>query len=992
MTPSMPSPQWEKLKEIFHQAVALPGGERSAYLDLACTGDALLRQAANSLLQAHEETGFMDNPAFAAAAELIIAGEAEGSDPSGLDLKAGETVGRYRVLSLLGKGGMGQVYLAEDTRLHRKVSLKFLSAEAIADQEHILRFEQEARAASALNHPNIVTIHEIVEADGLLSIVAEYIDGETLREKLEAGPVTIIEALNIAEQIASALAAAHAEGIVHRDIKPENIMLRRDGIVKILDFGVAKVAERAEGETTSGDHLHDSIGGPVRGTITYMSPEQVHGLEVDARTDIWSLGSIIYEMLAGHRAFAGTSKADVIASIVHGEPRRLSVGSAKTPDEIGRIIKKALKKDRNQRYHNVSELLGDLRDLKQRLQFELELRRTQPNTLTSTPDTGPLYGTDPADGIGGLLRSKAAKLALTALLALIIAAIGIGLGLIRRKQSQITAPPWFDRLKFTSLTNSGRIKDAAISRDGRHVAYVEESTSGESIFIRQLANATGVQIVAPNDTEKYGLTFSNDGDHLHYVVKQRNNSIGVLHRVPAAGGVASQVLIDVDGPISFSPDGRELTFVRGSSTGERALMIAAVDGTRERVLARRRGTQPFSYGGPAWSPDSTRIACGAGDNDASGRFTTVVTVDLKSGEVTPMTSQRWGAIGRLIWLPDGSGVIFTATDLAARSSSQLWYVSYPGGQAKRVSNDLADYNSVSLTNNSTALVTMRTQTISSIWVTPDGSAARAKQISSSTYDGYSGLYTRFAWTLDNRIVYTAMSGGSPAIFTMNSDGGLQKQLTADAGRKTLPSLSPDGRFIVYVSDKTGLPQIWRMDSDGSNQVQLTDGIDDSWPQFTADGQSVIFQRSIEGQRTLWKVAVNGGDATQITNQPSVCPMLSPDGQWVACYYRPEAKSPWKLAIIPITGGEPQKLFDIPSTLTLLSLVRWTPDAKALAYIDNREGVSNIWELPLDGTKSQALTDFKTDRIFWFGWSPDGKQLGLTRGLVTSDVVLIETQH
>ena len=227
---------------------------------------------------------------------------------------------------------------------------------------------------------------------------------------------------------------------------------------------------------------------------------------------------------------------------------------------------------------------------------------------------------------------------------------------------------------------------------------------------------------------------------------------------------------------------------------------------------------------------------------------------------------------------------------------------------------------------------------------------------------------------------------------MNVDGTASKQLISDPGSNICPSVSRDGRFIVFVSDRSGSSQVWKMDANGDNQKRLTKGSDDSWPQFSADGQWVIYQNSVDGKRTLWKVPVEGGNPIQLTDRPSVYPIVSPDGNWISCYYRAETKSPWKLAIIPIAGGEPHKSFDIPPTVTVLSLVRWTPDGRALAYIDNREGVSNVWSLPLNGSKPARLSDFTTERIFWFDWSRDGKQLALTRGTTTSDVVLVRAQR
>ena len=313
---------------------------------------------------------FIDSPAYEAAAELLVDENSE--------LKAGQTIGHYEILSILGKGGMGEVYLARDTKLRRNVALKFLPDLFTKDQERLRRFEREARAASALNHPNIITIYEIGEADGHRFMATEFVDGETLRQPIAAGPLKLSEALNIAEQIASALAEAHAAGIIHRDIKPENIVLRRDGIVKVLDFGLAKLMEEKQaGPEDATRAMVRTSAGVVMGTVTYMSPEQARGLPVDARTDIWSLGVVLYEMVAGHVPFAGETTSDVISLILQKEPPALTTVSAGIPERLDDIVSKTLTKDREARYQTIKDLALDLKRLKQKLDVEAEIERTQ---------------------------------------------------------------------------------------------------------------------------------------------------------------------------------------------------------------------------------------------------------------------------------------------------------------------------------------------------------------------------------------------------------------------------------------------------------------------------------------------------------------------------------------------------------------------------------------------------------------------------------------
>jgi TolB protein len=303
---------------------------------------------------------------------------------------------------------------------------------------------------------------------------------------------------------------------------------------------------------------------------------------------------------------------------------------------------------------------------------------------------------------------------------------------------------------------------------------------------------------------------------------------------------------------------------------------------------------------------------------------------------------------------------------------------------------LQDYGSVSLTSDSTALVSHQTQTISGIWNAPNGDANRAKQILSNKYDGYGyGFYSRFSWTPNGQIIYTSLIHGTPSIWVMTAQGTGNKQLTSNSTGNSFPSMTSDARYVVFLSDRNGFTNIWRMDTDGNNEKQLTNGDDDSWAWCSPDGQWVVYQSLVGGKRILRRVSINGGHSEQLTDYPSACPAVSPDGRWISCYYRPETKAAWKLAIIPFDGGPPVKTFEVPQNVLFTSLVRWTPDGLALAYITSHEGISNIRIQPLDGSPSKQVTDFKSDQIFWFDWSQDGRQLGVSRGAVTSDVVLIK---
>jgi serine/threonine protein kinase len=370
--------RYEQIKHLFYAALELPAGERAAFLARSGNGDGELRRDVERMLAGHERAeGFLSAPATGAAAELILQGETNSI--------IGRVVGHYRIVSQIGAGGMGEVYLAEDTMLDRPVAIKLLPADFTANPERVARFEREAKAASALNHPNIITIHEIGKVDGLHFIATEYIEGETLRRRIADGGMEPGDALDVAIQIAAALAAAHEAGIIHRDIKPENVMLRPDGYAKVLDFGLAKLTQQAgrDDPLTSEEDVETKTGittatGVVLGTAAYMSPEQARGLKVDARSDIWSLGVVLYEMATGVRPFTGQTSTDVLVSILERQPPPLSTHLPQTDSALERIVARALQKDVAERYSSIRQFSHELKELKRRIELEAELKQNLP--------------------------------------------------------------------------------------------------------------------------------------------------------------------------------------------------------------------------------------------------------------------------------------------------------------------------------------------------------------------------------------------------------------------------------------------------------------------------------------------------------------------------------------------------------------------------------------------------------------------------------------
>lgn len=1013
MTPE----RWQQVKRLLESALERDPKDRAALLDEACKSDPSLRREVESLIASHEQArSLFDSPPIEAAASLLA------DDRANL---VGRRLGHFKILSELGRGGMGEVFLAQDNRLGRRVALKLLPSFYTRDQERLNRFELEARSASGLNHPNIVTIFDVGQIEGIHFIATEFVEGETLRSAMRRARMSLTEVLDICSQAAAALAAAHAAGIVHRDIKPENIMLRPDRYVKLLDFGLAKLTEpqTPTSETAPTMIKAQTDPGTVVGTACYMSPEQARALAVDARTDIFSLGVVLYEMLTHHLPFQGPTTSDVIAAILKTEPNPLRQYVADVPTELQRIVSKALRKDREERYQSVRDLMVDLRSLKQELELEARLRAPA-HSLTEgarTPITG--GGQVPLRTGGGLdvetadaaapTTTSSAEIIITeikrhktgaaiALLMLILLIGGIGYGLYRLIRQDKTASP-FQTMKIARLTSTGRAVEAAISPDGKYLVYVADDPAGQSIWIRHVATSSNVQIVPPAEADYGGVIFSPDGNYVYYVKQETGAPADALCLVPVLGGTPKKLTERIHGSITFSPDGKQIAFARwrpgrgDGARGEKLLTVMNADGSGERKLTSRWAPEVFVDS--AWSPNGKVIACTVAN--VSDRDVRLVEVQAEDGTERQIAAQKWFNVGPIAWLPDGSGLIVPGSDKPA-SPPQIWHVSYPGGEARRITNDLNAYNGVSLTADAKALVTVQSDQASNIWIAGGGDASLAKRITSGVGKHGVGVFADpqggsrsdagggVCWTADGKIVYHSIAGGKLDIWIMNGDGTGQKQLTSDAGSSFYPSVSADGRYIVFQSDRAGNGNVWRMDSDGGNPKQLTtDG--GVFPNCSPDGKWVVYTVTTSGKNSIWKVPIDGGAPAPFPlndlNDTATRPFFSPDGRLVALNYLPVG-SDWQLRIAAMSfeTAQPAKVFPI-MTIDPMREIRWTADGLGLTYIETRQGVSNLWSQPLDGGKPVQLTDFKSDLIFSWDWSRDGR-LACARGTQTSDVVLI----
>jgi len=996
MTPE----RWQQVKEIFNSAINYRPEERSSFISQACSGDVELRSEVESLIASHEESGsFIDKPAFEAAASLLTREKVE--------LNSGQTIGSYEVLSFISRGGMGEVYLAQDKRLGRKVALKLLPSTFTTDDDRLRRFEQEARAASALNHPNIITIYEITNAAGSHIIATEFVEGETLRTRVNRSPLSLAETLNIATQVADALSAAHKAGIIHRDIKPENIMLRPDGYVKVLDFGLAKLSEQAAPAVAAeAPTIQVRTGsGVVIGTAGYMSPEQARGLSVDHRSDIFSLGAVIYEMLARRKPFEGETPSDTMAAILKTEPAALARVAPGVPSELIRIVNKSLRKDREERYQVVKDLWLDLKALKQDLEFQDKLDRSvssegdatgaMPASEPTATLSGPRHTTSRSaisnisESISIEIKRHKVGAALTLLAVLIIVGAG-SFGIYRRFLKKEAIAHFWD-IKLNRLTNSGNAIDAAISPDGKYIVYVLSDRSKQSLYIRQVSTANDKEIVAPAPVGYFGITFSPDGNDLYYAIKA-NLDAGTLYRVPVLGGVPVKLMERIDGPISFSPDGKQFVLVRGNypNTGESSLVIANTDGSGERNLVVKKPLErltPIFFTGPSWSPDGNIIAATVA---RFGGRSKVVGFSVADGSERELSTESWPFAGRVQWLPDMTGVLLVAGD--SPIGAMLWIISYPDGGLRQVTNDLNSYRSIGLTEDGQKLVSVQSQGLVNLWVVPEGDALKANRLSTGNVSSFfSSTGSNVSWTPDGRIVYVSNESGNAAIWITNQDGTNRKQLTANAATNVSPVVTADGRYVVFGLWQDGKRNLCRMNLDGTNPIKLTPGPGDSFPTVTPDSRWVIYTTYEAPKPTLWKVSIDGGAPVRITDHVVAVAAVSPDGKFIAYTY-PESIDPFappnRIAVIPIDGGPATHTFQISASGTVSTVIQWTPDGESIFYSVNASNVSNIWSQPIDGGPPKQVTDFKDLLITAFSWSRDGKQLVCTRGSLLRDAVLI----
>jgi eukaryotic-like serine/threonine-protein kinase len=914
------------------------------------------------------------------------------------NLPAGQIITHYRIVEKIGGGGMGVVYRAEDTKLRRQVALKFLPREVVQDEAALERFRREAQAASALNHPNICTIHDIDEDGGAPFIAMELLKGATLKHRINGQPLALDSLLEIGIDVADALDAAHAEGIIHRDIKPANIFVTERGQAKVLDFGLAKqMVARGVGEAvTVGGATLDSdpnltSPGMAIGTVGYMSPEQVRAEKLDGRSDLFSLGLVLYEMATGRQAFAGNTSGVIFAAILEREPPPPSRVNPNLPAEFDRIISKALEKNPKLRYQHAADLGADL----QRLKRDTDSGRTAASAQTAAPVFMPaspaaVSGSSSSVIVAAAQQHKGKMIAGAVIALLIIGAAGFGVSSMLRGKA--AAVP-FQNFTITQVTTSGKVRDAAISPDGKYVLSIVEDSGLRSLWLRNIPTGSNTQVLPPESALYQNPAFSPDGNYVYYskAADAAGNSFN-LYRIPVLGGDSVLLVHDVDvGPV-FSPEGQRMAYLRANDPvlGKFLILTAKMDGSDEKTAYS--GPTPFPVW-LAWSPDGKLIAyILAAGQDAQG---VVRTIDLATGKDQPLATLTDKFATSLAWMPDGRGLMIVYTDRSTGfRRAQIGFVSFPDGQFHALTNDTNGYQTLSISADGKSIAAMQRQGSESVVLLPGSGHGNPVLVA--------GIPTnenvrQVLWDKDGNLLVVS----SHAILRTSPDGNHQTTILTDPNAMISGSAacSNGGPILLswYSRDGGNSTNIWRVDADGSHPKQLTHGIDDELPGCSPDGKWLYYADNTKNYE-IYREPIEGGTpelikASRMKNGfVGSAGDLSPDGRLLAAIVTqidPVTQADiHALALIDVAANTESSIRIFPSQPTITFPVFFAPDGKNVAYRVIDKGTDNIWMQPVDGSKGHPVTEFTTDHIRGFGWSPDGKTLAVVRGHLISDVVLL----
>jgi serine/threonine protein kinase/Tol biopolymer transport system component len=875
----------------------------------------------------------------------------------------GTRIAQYEFIAQIGEGGMGEVYRARDTRLDRDVAIKVLPEHRLESNDARVRFEREAKAVAALSHPNILSIHDFGEHEGMAYAVTELLEGETLYDRLKNGPLPLRRALELAGQMADGLAAAHDKGITHRDIKPANLFLTEDGRLKILDFGLAKSGPLPDSQALTATVRDSTAPGTLLGTVRYMSPEQVRGEEVDPRSDIFAFGTVLWEMLSGRLAFSRDSAVETMNAILNEDPPEVSELGAATPPPVVRIIHRCMEKAPGHRFQSAQDLGFALRNSMD--SSNASLPGVQELRPISVSQRRPLLA-----GLGLLL------------LGMVIGALAV---------DRLREPEFIDPVKVLQLTHSGQDWSPTASPDGQTIAFISGRDGRNRVWLRQMQGGTEVPLTEGPDLEP---RFSPDGSSVLFL--RAEGSTRSAYRVPVVGGPARKVLENVR-DACWSPDGDRIAFLRVSGEAASPVVHIGTSHTQSgeiRELAVIEGR--FLYG-LQWSPDGRWLCVSNTTGVMNAPDNSLLLVDSDTGELqygatrpTRLSSAAWAADSRsLVFAQSASlvgdmsssvGQVLLLDPFSGREQPLFWVRSVFAG-----SNDFVRFDWL----NDDSLVfdeILWRGSLDLVAETGDGFSSDGRRLTQGT-----GRDRQPAFSQDGKlIVFSSDRSGNLDIWTTNLESGEMRQLTDDDADDWDPAFSVDGQLILWSSNRSGNLEIWTARADGSGARQLTyDGRDAENPTQTADGEWIVYASANPDRRGVWKIRSDGSEEIQIASGAYFLPEVSPDGQHVMYLVNDAQKNVSRLLVSDLNTREVVFTTEIafPGFRSVIQpgRERWMPGGGSFVFVGpDDQGRRSLIEQEFhpgeDTTESRRIlvTYEAGNDLESFGISPDGKSIVIAR--------------
>lgn len=913
---------------------------------------------------------------------------------SSVNIHPGDRVGDYRILELIGAGGMGVVYRAEDLKLGRQVAIKFLPSELINHTNALERIKREARIASNLNHPNICPIYHLAEFEGQPFIVMPLLDGVTLREWIElqasrSADICMREILNIAVQIVDGLKAAHAQGIIHRDIKPANIFVTSGNQVKILDFGIAKLMRSAgHHEPEVAGQIEDcqnstlTLTVPTTGTPSYLSPEQIRAEPVDERSDIFSFGSVLYEMCTGHRAFEQNTIDATREAILTSDPEPIHFWKPDLPTRMSEIVRKAMERIPQARYQTAAHLESDLITLKDDLKPSLEVERAANTNMASAKVK--------------IWRRAAIGLSATALVASATICI---------VSTRSPGPQPFRNFTISQITTTGRAQQVAISPDGKYVLHVQDENGLKSLRLRNIETGSDTDVLKPEDTRFKSLSFSPDGNYVYF--RKLVNSTGSewdAFRMPVLGGTLVALMQDVDSDFTFSPDGKQISYVRANDPdeGKYRILTANLDGTNEAVetIQAMQGSGTDAYPPfDSWSPDGKQILytfAKLSDEPGVIRAFNLPTRSFKTFQHFPdlLTFD-------VHYMPRGKWLLMVSAPRAGEvAPQQISAFSLVDHKLRSITHDANNYSSLSISADGKLAAAVQTTSRRSLQLQninwSSGKQSGDREVANL------GSFSSFDWADDQQLL---ASDGSKLWRIEVSSGKTTELFSESNGAIVALAHCSNGAIVINREFSTGtlISEIWKLNEDGSNPTRLSDGEFDTSPACSPDGKSVYY---LDGTRQMKRVGMAGSPESINVKIPNLDRILgtfafSPDGSRMAAL----------VEVVDPTRNRAQERFAVFDLLAPLSSaphlivpagpvnagsmhgggVRFSPDGNSLLYATRRNGAWDLWAQPLDGSPGRSLTESSPDAISQFRLSPNGDRLAVGQVHAISDIVVLRDQ-